>query len=103
MHLRPIQLLDLTRCLLKVVIVIIVLYINVFYRGTLVLPYSASGDDLKEVYSYTDNDIPILGQYDGSKDLLIQLPPKTSVSDLRYSLSRIKLVVLEYCAAFFTY
>lgn len=51
---------------------------------TLVLPYSAAGDDLKEVYSYTDTDIPILGQYDGSKDLLIQLPPKTSVSDLRW-------------------
>lgn len=53
-------------------------------EGTVVLPYSDDAEELKEVYNYSDNDIPILGEYDGSRDLLLNLPPKTSVSDLRW-------------------
>ena len=50
---------------------------------TVVLPYSNNKEELREAYEYRDSDIPILGEFDGTRDLLIKLPPKTSASDIR--------------------
>ena len=47
--------------------------------GDVVLPFPSDGKE----YGYDDQDIPILGSFDGSQDIIIKLPGDTTVNDLR--------------------
>lgn len=49
-------------------------------KGDVVLPVPFTG----EHFNYSSNKIPILGQYDGTKDVELTLPPGKSVEQLRW-------------------
>ena len=44
------------------------------------LPYPATGRQ----YGYLDKDIPILGPFRGTQDVVLTLPPGVSTANLRY-------------------
>merc|ERR1712127_116643 len=48
--------------------------------GKVVLPYPFQGDH----FQYRDKNIPILGRFTGDKDLVLHLPPGTTVNQLKW-------------------
>ena len=49
-------------------------------EGDLVIAFPTSKD---RVYEYGDEDVPVLGSFDGSKDITLQLNKGITVNDLR--------------------
>ena len=61
--------------------------------GSLVLPWPADGKE----YSYTDRDIPLIKRsFDGSEDVVLQLPAGVTVDQLKWDSYFIIFIIIHY-------